>query len=89
MQGRLGRRRLRNDHLYQLLSYLQTRASQGSPARGGVLLYAESTAGPMRYDLRLNGHDLRVRTVPLQGAWSDVRGALVGLTEELEVAAEA
>lgn len=83
LQRRNGRSRLRSDHLYQVLAYLETRAHAGRRARGGVLLYAESDAGPLRHDLVVNGHPLRVRTVPLQGSWAEVRGALLALVDEL------
>lgn len=83
VQGRHGTERLRSDHLYQILTYLQTRERHGIPARGGVLLYAESHAGPLRHDLRLNGHVMKVRSVPLHGDWSAVRSSLLGLGEEL------
>jgi len=83
VQGRHGKQRLRSEHLYQLLSYLETRARTVGRARGGVLLYAESTTGPMRHDLVVNGHRLLVRTVPLQASWGEVRGGLLGLGGEL------
>lgn len=82
-QRRNGKDRFRSDHLYQLLTYLETRARTGAPARGGVLLYAESHAGPMRDNLVLNGHVVKIRTVPLHQEWSAATTAILGLCDEL------
>lgn len=84
--GHYGSKKLHSGHLYQLLSYLQTRAAHGTPTRGGVLLYAEAAAGPMAHDLVLNGHSVRVRSVPLQAPWPELRESLLGLAAELAVA---
>jgi len=75
-----GARRLRSEHLYQLLAYLQTRRASGNQA-SGLLLYAQAGEA-MRHDLTLNGEVLRVRSVDLSTDWPTVRTSLLGLVEE-------
>lgn len=78
-----GQSRLRNEHLYQLLTYLQTRAAHGIPTRGGVLLYAQ-VGERMHHDYVLNGHTVWVRSVDLAAAWMELRDQVLEIAQHLQ-----
>jgi len=83
--ARFGRPTVRSDHLYQLFAYLRnSRRGRGeqAPVPLGVLLYAST--GIMRsLTTTIDGHPVWVRALDLDRPWPEIRGALLGLAEEI------
>ena len=71
-----GSPKLRSKHIYQIMNYLEH--MKPGPPTVGLLLYAQS--GPaLRLDLRLGGHELRVRSLNLNQAWTGIHADLIHL----------
>jgi 5-methylcytosine-specific restriction enzyme subunit McrC len=80
LQTYRGAPRVRSDHLYQLLAYLQNAADRAGPALAvsGVLLYPTvDKTFDLRY--RLRGHAVRVCTLDLNRPWKEIHQALLSL----------
>jgi hypothetical protein len=84
--SRGGAPKLRSAHLYQTMSYLTQLEGAGQPGATGVLLYAVDR-DPIRVDLRVRGHDLRIRSIDLSTPWPEIHGDLLALASELATAA--
>lgn len=81
-QPRFGsEKKLRSQHLYQLMAYLRaTERVEGVKPRG-LLVYARVDEG-MLEDLVLEGFNLRVATLDLSQEWDEVRGGLLTILSE-------
>ncbi|HYO51219.1 5-methylcytosine restriction system specificity protein McrC [Archangium sp.] len=85
--GRDGRKKLREEHLYQVFAYLKNLEARGHGiADTAVLLYA--TRGE-RFDhrFRLGGHELRACSLDLDQPWPGIRNDLLLLAQGLRRAA--
>jgi 5-methylcytosine-specific restriction enzyme subunit McrC len=81
--GRDGKKKLREEHLYQVYAYLKNLEAGGTGAADtALLLYA---ATDERFDLRykLGPHEIRARTLDLNQPWQSIRSDLLELSEEL------
>jgi 5-methylcytosine-specific restriction enzyme subunit McrC len=81
-QGRHGGLRVRSGHLYQVFTYIENRNAQvpDGPRHDGLLLYpVVGTA--FRYDFKLKGHRVQVRTVDLDQVWTGIRDDLLELVD--------
>ena len=83
-------RKLHSDDLYQLLAYLRNRYAEkpAGPPYEGMLLYPQVDAD-IEIDVRLEGFDIRARTIDLSQHWRGVHGdmlALVGLAPTVDTA---
>lgn len=74
-------KKLRSDHLYQVLAYCRALSHPEEPLPG-LLLYAESGA-PLHLDYVLLGHKVAVRTLDLSLRWDAVEDALRDIFLEL------
>lgn len=81
-------RKLRSEHLYQVLAYLNNARARGRPSRGGVLLYG-STERVTPLEVTLDGHALRVHGVDLSGPWQGVEASIDALLADLASASPA
>ncbi len=77
-----GRSKLRSEHLYQLGTYLGHLRRTPGPPPVGVLLYAQ-VERPLDLRYRLDGTELRVRSLDLAQPWWAIHHALLALAEEL------
>lgn len=69
--------RLRNDHLYQLLTYLRIAARDGRPV-SGALVYARVDQD-FGATLTLEGFDVEVHCVDLGQSWAALRATMLGV----------
>ncbi|QRN94771.1 hypothetical protein JRI60_37510 [Archangium violaceum] len=77
--GRDGRKKLREEHLYQVFAYLKNLEARGHGAADtGVLLYATS-GERFDYRYRLGGHELRACSLDLDQPWPGIREDLLRL----------
>jgi len=82
LSGWHGSRKLRSAHLYQLLAYLRNRsaAQPGQPPYEGMLLYPQVEA-ELKIDVRLEGFDIRARTINLAQDWRDIHRSMIALLD--------
>lgn len=77
-----GKQTLHPDHLYQLFAYLKNLEARDEPDRSahGIIIYP--TAG-RDFDLkfRVQGHEIRVRTLDLAAPWPEIRQSLLEVSE--------
>ena len=75
-----GSRKLRSEHLYQLLAYLRNReATTGAgPRHEGILLYPVVDA-PFAADVRLEGFRIQARGIDLAQDWRGVHADMLAL----------
>ena len=79
LAGYRGARKLRSDHLYQLLAYLRNReATELGPRHEGVLLYP-MVGERLAIDLRLEGFSIQARSVDLGQPWPGIHREMLGL----------
>jgi 5-methylcytosine-specific restriction enzyme subunit McrC len=78
---RYGSKKLRSNHLYQLLTYMTHMEASGGPRPVGVLLYAGGAMQPLEY--RLGGHQIFIRSVDLDRDWQLIHQDLLELTAGL------
>jgi 5-methylcytosine-specific restriction enzyme subunit McrC len=74
--------RFRSPHLYQLCAYLRNLEHHGGPDQeaSGILLYP--TAGiEVDQSYRLHGHRVRIKTIDLYQAWTDIEADMLSLLE--------
>ncbi len=81
-QAHHGTKKLRSEHLYQVLTYVEHLSAIAGPEPIGVLLYA-SAGEDWRLEYRLRGHRLLVRTLDLDRDWKAIHRDLLGMAEEL------
>jgi 5-methylcytosine-specific restriction enzyme subunit McrC len=76
-----GPEKVRSEHLYQLLTYLQhiDRDAQRTTKAEGILLYPRTGAKDLRLDYTLAGHRVRVHTLALDCDWQEIRQDLLTL----------
>ena len=81
LTGHRGARKLRSDHLYQLLAYLRNREATGSPGprHEGVLLYPVVDER-LEIDVRLEGFSIRVRGIDLAQPRRGIHRDMLALT---------
>lgn len=79
-RNRQGEEKIRSAHLYQLLSYLQQIPS--SVISEGILLYPKIAGEDLRFDYRLVGHRVQVRTVDLMQPWREIHRELLEIVDE-------
>lgn len=80
LQGHHGAAKLKNENLYQLLTYVHNLAADapsGPPVEGMLLYPVVKTR--FVHDLRVMGRQIRVATVDLGQPWEGVAGELLGL----------
>jgi 5-methylcytosine-specific restriction enzyme subunit McrC len=79
--GRGKETKVRSEHLYQILAYVQNRsASRGGAPHEGMLLYPV-VQDPFRYDYHLLGHRVQVRSVDLAQPWPEIHRDLLSLLD--------
>ncbi len=80
LSARHGSRKLRSGHLYQLLAYLRNRqaAKPTGPWHEGMLLYPKVETD-LHIDVRLEGFDIRARTIDLAQDWRSIHHDLLAL----------
>jgi 5-methylcytosine-specific restriction enzyme subunit McrC len=81
-QSHRGSKKLKSDHLYQLLTYIAHLEAETGAHPIGVLLYA-SAGEEWRLDYRLGGHRLLVRSLDLDRDWKAIHRDLLGLAAEV------
>jgi 5-methylcytosine-specific restriction enzyme subunit McrC len=81
-QGRHGGLRVRSGHLYQVFTYIENRNAQmpDGPRHEGLLLYPV-VGRAFRFDFKLKGHRVQVRSVDLDEDWTQIRDDLLELVE--------
>ena len=79
---RYGAGKVRSDHLYQLLTYLEHLAADGGPPVAGLLLYARAEVD-LDLEWTLGPHRVLALTLDLRRPWRDIEGALRSLTTRL------
>jgi 5-methylcytosine-specific restriction enzyme subunit McrC len=77
-----GKQILHPDHLYQLFAYLKNLEARNEPDRSaqGVLIYP-SAGHDLDLKFRVQGHEIRVRTLNLAAPWRDIRQSLLRVLE--------
>ena len=72
--------KLRSGHLYQLLAYLRNREATrpGGSRHEGMLVYPR-TEGNLCIDVRLEGFDIRARTIDLSQDWRGIHKDMLAL----------
>lgn len=75
-----GQRRIRSEHLYQLLAYLQNVPTSDGVERQGILLYPFVNQ-PLDHEYRLNGFMIRVVTIDFTAPWPMIGHRLLDLIE--------
>ncbi len=76
-----GRRRLRSDHLFQLLAYLRNaRPERPGVVAEGLLIYAKA-AEPVFGEFVLDGHRVRVGTIDLDQDSTELVGSILALVD--------
>lgn len=81
-QGRFGGRRVHSDHLFQIFTYIENgnaRLSDGPPHEG-LLLYPV-VQDEFRFDYRLKGHRVQVRTINLDQDWRQIREDMLAMLQ--------
>ncbi len=80
-----GRGKLHSNNLYQLLAYLRNReatmqgeAKPGGPRHDGILLYPQ-VGEPLRAHIRLEGFEIRARTVDLNRDWREIHDEMLAV----------
>ena len=87
LAGYRGARKLRSDHLYQLLAYLRNReATEPGPPHEGVLLYP-MVGERLAIDLRLEGFSILARSVDLGQPWPGIHQEMLALIGGVRTAA--
>ena len=85
--GYRGARKLRSDHLYQLLAYLRNReATEPGSHHEGVLLYP-MVGDRLAIDLRLEGFAIRARSVDLGQPWPGIHQEMLAVIGAAHTAA--
>ncbi|HLL48970.1 MAG TPA: hypothetical protein VK399_19905 [Longimicrobiaceae bacterium] len=81
--GRYGAKKLRSDHLYQILAYLRNRPRPGpaGPVEEGMLLYPV-VKQVFTFDYELNGHHVAVRSIDLDQPWPFIYRDMLALVED-------
>ena len=80
---RYGAGKVRSDHLYQLLTYLEHLAADGGLPVAGLLLYARAEVD-LALEWTLGGHRVLASTLDLRRPWREIDGALRALVSRLE-----
>jgi 5-methylcytosine-specific restriction enzyme subunit McrC len=78
MTNRWGGRKLRSEHLYQILSYMRHCVEQDRVETEGILLYA-ATGQHLDLAYDISGQRLRVHTLQLDRPWHAIRDGLLSL----------
>jgi 5-methylcytosine-specific restriction enzyme subunit McrC len=80
LASRHGARKVRSEHLYQILSYVDNHSGRGTSTtvHEGMLLYPV-VSEPFSFDYRLNSHALMVRSINLDQPWETIRSDLLRL----------
>ena len=75
-----GVRKLRSEHLYQLLAYLRNReaTTEPGPRHEGILLYPVVDE-PLKVDVRLEGFSIRARGIDLGRDWRRIHADMLAL----------
>ena len=75
-----GVRKLRSEHLYQLLAYLRSReaTTEPGPRHEGILLYPVVDE-PLKVDVRLEGFSIRARGIDLGRDWRRIHADMLAL----------
>ena len=75
-----GVRKLRSEHLYQLLAYLRNReaTTEPEPRHEGILLYPVVDE-PLKVDVRLEGFSIRARGIDLGRDWRRIHADMLAL----------
>ena len=75
-----GVRKLRPEHLYQILAYVRNReaTADAGPRHEGMLLYPVVNA-PLAVDVRLEGFTIRARGIDLAQDWRGIRSDMLAL----------
>jgi 5-methylcytosine-specific restriction enzyme subunit McrC len=88
LQENWGKLSARSEHLYQLFAYLKhfERRSGAHERCEGLLLYP-TAAHPVDFVFSTQGHTVRVVTLDLRAAWTDIKGQLLNLLNPWKVSA--
>jgi 5-methylcytosine-specific restriction enzyme subunit McrC len=78
LTGRFDGRKVRSEHLYQILSYLDNYRPISSRPVEGMLLYP-AVGTPFRFDYVLNGRVVRVVSLDLAQEWEGIHVNLLSL----------
>ena len=78
-----GVRKLRSEHLFQLLAYLRNReaTSKPGPRHEGILLYPVVDE-PLKVDVRLEGFSIRARGIDLGRDWRKIHTDMLALLDD-------
>jgi 5-methylcytosine-specific restriction enzyme subunit McrC len=77
--NRWGSRKLRSEHLYQILTYMRHSAEQDEIETEGILLYADTGRDDLHLDYAISNQRLRVRTLHLDRPWAEIHNELLDL----------
>jgi 5-methylcytosine-specific restriction enzyme subunit McrC len=82
LAGAFEEKKVRSSHLYQMFAYVENRAAHtgDKPPHEAMLVYPVVKQG-FRYDYRLKGRRISIRSVDLDQPWQGVRNDLLGLLE--------
>jgi 5-methylcytosine-specific restriction enzyme subunit McrC len=82
LTSRFGTRKVRSDHLYQILAYVGNRSASGNHAapHEGMLLYPVVDEA-FAFDYRLKGEQVKVRSLNLDQPWPAIHNELLRLIE--------
>lgn len=78
LQTHYGRSSVRSAHLYQVMAYLHALRVDLGEQPEGMLLYA-GVGAPIDLCFRIDGHNVRVRSLNLNQPWKGVRDELLGV----------
>lgn len=81
--GRDGRKKLREEHLYQVFAYLKNLEARGHGAADSVVLLYAASGERFDHSFRLGRHELRACTLDLDQPWPAIRGDLLSLVNSL------
>jgi len=84
LQGRYGQQKVRSDHLYQLLSYLNNFRSNSAAAipAEGILLYP-ATSEALDLSFTISGHGVRIKTIRLDQPWKSIHADMCALLDRI------
>jgi hypothetical protein len=84
-----GRKKLREDHLYQVFAYLKNLEARGHGAADAVVLLYAASGERFNHCFRVGRHELRACTLDLDQPWPAIRSDLLRLADSLRQPAEA
>lgn len=80
-----GRKTISNEHLYQILAYVDNQERIRNDKVYGMLLYAQTVNDPpVNIIDELNGHTIMVKTIDLNSDWSEIKGTLENIAEDFK-----